>query len=153
MSAKNVRPLTLQERLLEAIYEDFTLCDIAWYTKDDEEKKTFHYAVGSGRFITGRTTPISHFEGPAVSFTLKQDGEMLKTYIQNNMTQEELERENDGETLDFDDKREVFLMDELDSDAVLDSLSNAIDKSLEENGIYRVMENELFKKHFISALR
>jgi hypothetical protein len=153
MSAKNVRPLTLQERLLEAIYEDFTLCDIAWYTKDDEEEKTFHYAVGSRRFITGRIEPIAHFDGPAVSFTLKQDGEMLKTYIQNNMTQEELERENDGETLDFDDKREVFLMDELDSDAVLDSLNNAIDKSLEENGIYRVMENEAFNKFFISALR
>ena len=152
MSAKAVKTLTLQEKLLVALYEDFTLDDLAWYTKDDEEEKTFHYAVGSRRFITG-IQPIAHFDGPVVSFTLKQDGEMLKTYIQNHMTEEEMERENDGEMLDFDDKREVFLMDELDSQVVLDSLSNALEKALRGNGIYKIMENEAFNKFFISALR
>ena len=95
MSVKTAKILTLQDQLLVALYKDFTLDDLAWYTKDDEEEKTFHYATGSRRFITG-IQPIAHFDGPVVSFTLKQDGEMLKTYIQNNMTQEELERENDG---------------------------------------------------------
>ena len=50
MNAKTVK-ITPQIRLHEEIYESFNVNDLTWFAWDDGEIKTFHYEVGSKKFL------------------------------------------------------------------------------------------------------
>ena len=71
MNAKTVK-ITPQIRLHEEIYESFNVNDLTWFAWDDGEIKTFHYEVGSKKFLRDFFPSAEVFKGPIISFTLKQ---------------------------------------------------------------------------------
>ena len=140
MNAKTVK-ITPQIRLHEEIYESFNVNDLTWFAWDDGEAKTFHYEVGSKKFLRDFFPSAEVFKGPIISFTLKQSNHVWE-WLTSNLLEE------DFGTVEEDNKREVYKFDELDSVELLDKFADALDTALKESGVYKIMETPDFKEGF-----